>query len=133
MGAGEAERATAVSPVEGPSKNLLSARMLLRFRGGTSVVRGRSLDDRRDSFHVRLESDVVIPFVLNRKRLDAMSDRVIGKRPNLRLPVGIGGGAGFVITAEATENSRAVLSGVLDGVGNVKEAGAGVQGCLAFL
>src|SRR5207249_8657166 len=133
MGAGEAERPAAVDAVERPSKNLLTARMLLRFRGATSVVRGRSLNDGPDSFHFRLEPDVVIPFVLNRKRLDAMSDRMIGKRPNLRLPVRIGGIAGFVITAEPTENSLAVLFGVFNRIVNVHETGTGVHEFLDFL
>src|SRR5262249_29374679 len=122
-----------VGAVEGPGKNLLSARMLLGFRCSAGLVRRDGFENGGHAFHFGLEADVVIPFVLNRKWLNATGDGVLGKRPDIRLPVVVDGTACFVITAKPTKNSLPVLFGIFDGIVDVDEAGAGVNEFLDFL
>src|SRR5262245_22441233 len=87
MGAGEPEAAAAVGPLDTPGQHFVAALGFKDMGIGTSRRRRHTLPrlivglggkNRRDPLQLRPESDIEIPLILDRKRLDAPGDRVLG-------------------------------------------------------
>src|SRR5262249_31966087 len=97
VGAGEAEAPAAVGPLAGPGNMLGPAATLYHLR--LAAARAETLfarrlrrdctQDRGHALHLGAESHVVVPLVVDRKRLDATRDRMIGQRLEISGPVGI--------------------------------------------